>query len=35
MNHQEAKDLLLTLLPEEQLNLIKSEVFRLSWQGKG
>ncbi|NQZ27908.1 MAG: AAA-like domain-containing protein [Colwellia sp.] len=35
MNHQEAKDLLLTLLPEEQLNLIKIEVFRLSWQGKG
>lgn len=35
MNHQEAKDLLLTLLPEDQLNLIKIEVFRLSWQGKG
>ncbi|MGF1704050.1 AAA-like domain-containing protein [Photobacterium makurazakiensis] len=35
MNHQEAKDLLLTLLPEENLSLIKVEVFRLSWEGKG
>lgn len=35
MNHQEAKDLLVTLLPEESLSLIKVEVFRLSWEGKG
>ncbi|SHG78087.1 AAA-like domain-containing protein [Ferrimonas marina] len=35
MNHQEAKDLLITLLPEESLSLIKVEVFRLSWEGKG
>ncbi|GLS82436.1 AAA-like domain-containing protein [Paraferrimonas haliotis] len=35
MNHQEAKDLLKNLLPEDSLSLIKVEVFRLSWQGKG
>jgi len=35
VNHQEAKDLLISLIPEESLNLIKVEVFRLSWEGKG
>lgn len=35
MNHQEAKDLLTTLLSEDSLSLIKVEVFRLSWEGKG
>ncbi|NRB42627.1 MAG: hypothetical protein HRU20_29865, partial [Pseudomonadales bacterium] len=35
MNHQEAKDLLATMLEAESLSLIKVEVFRLSWQGKG
>ncbi len=35
MNHQEAKDLLTGLLPADKLSLIKVEVFRLSWQGKG
>ena len=35
MNHQEAKDLLSKLLPQDQLSLIKVEVFRLSWEGKG
>ncbi|QPG58341.2 AAA-like domain-containing protein [Shewanella eurypsychrophilus] len=35
MNHHEAKDLLATILPEDSLNLIKVEVFRLSWEGKG
>ncbi|GLP97260.1 AAA-like domain-containing protein [Paraferrimonas sedimenticola] len=35
MNHQEAKDLLKHLLPEDTLSLIKVEVFRLSWEGKG
>jgi len=35
MNHQEAKDLLLLVLDETKLSLIKTEVFRLSWEGKG
>ncbi len=35
MNHQEAKDLLSGILPKESLSLIKVEVFRLSWEGKG
>ncbi|GAM75799.1 hypothetical protein JCM19241_3711 [Vibrio ishigakensis] len=35
MNHQEAKDLLSTLLPAESLNMVRVEVFRLSWEGKG
>lgn len=35
MNHQEAKDLLLLVLEESHLSLIKTEVFRLSWEGKG
>lgn len=35
MNHQEAKELLSEILPEDSLTLIKVEVFRLSWQGKG
>ncbi|WP_440875913.1 AAA-like domain-containing protein [Thalassotalea sp. PLHSN55] len=35
MNHQEAKSLLSVKLPESSLSLIKVEVFRLSWQGKG
>ncbi|GAA5315257.1 MAG: hypothetical protein AseanaTS_04610 [Candidatus Pelagadaptatus aseana] len=35
MNHQEAKDLLQTVLASDELSLIKVEVFRLSWQGKG
>jgi hypothetical protein len=35
MNHQEAKDLLGGLLPRDNLSLIKVEVFRLSWEGKG
>ncbi len=35
MNHQEAKDLLLLVLDETHLSLIKTEVFRLSWEGKG
>ncbi|NRB37130.1 MAG: AAA-like domain-containing protein [Pseudomonadales bacterium] len=35
MNHQEAKDLLTTLLSADSLSLIKVEVFRLSWEGKG
>lgn len=35
MNHQEAKNLLSYSLPEDSLSLIKVEVFRLSWQGKG
>ena len=35
MNHLEAKDLLSGLLPNDSLSLIKVEVFRLSWEGKG
>ena len=35
MNHQEAKAILSIKLPEDSLTLIKVEVFRLSWQGKG
>jgi len=35
MNHQEAKDILTGLLPADKLSLIKVEVFRLSWEGKG
>lgn len=35
MNHQEAKSLLAIKLPEDSLSLIKVEVFRLSWEGKG
>ena len=35
MNHQEAKAMLAIKLPEESLSLIKVEVFRLSWEGKG
>ena len=35
MNHQEAKDLLQRKLEPETLSLIKVEVFRLSWEGKG
>ncbi|MEZ8824463.1 AAA-like domain-containing protein [Vibrio amylolyticus] len=35
MNHQEAKDILQKKLPEASLSLIKIEVFRLSWLGKG
>jgi AAA+ ATPase superfamily predicted ATPase len=35
MNHQEAKDILQRKLPLSTLNLIKIEVFRLSWLGKG
>ncbi len=35
MNHQEAKDILLSLLPVDEVNLAKTEVFRLSWVGMG
>ena len=35
MNHQEAKDILQRTLPASVLSLIKIEVFRLSWLGKG
>ena len=35
MNHQETKALLAYKLPEDSLSLIKVEVFRLSWEGKG
>ncbi len=35
MNHQEAKDILQRKLPTSVLSLIKIEVFRLSWLGKG
>ena len=35
MNHQEAKAILAIKLPEDSLSLIKVEVFRLSWEGKG
>ena len=35
MNHQEAKDILGNFLPADSLSLIKVEVFRLSWEGKG
>jgi len=35
MNHQEAKDILEKKLNKDSLTLIKVEVFRLSWQGKG
>jgi len=35
MNHQEAKDILQRKLSVSTLNLIKIEVFRLSWLGKG
>jgi hypothetical protein len=35
VNHQEAKDILQRTLPTSVLSLIKIEVFRLSWLGKG
>ncbi|PKH06002.1 AAA-like domain-containing protein [Moritella sp. Urea-trap-13] len=35
MNHQEAKDILQRKLSPSALSLIKIEVFRLSWLGKG